>query len=453
MNVTIGLAGGSPEALADLAEWLSDESELRGRVRVIDRHVSDTELGSVAELLTVALGAGGAGTVLASSVITWLQTRRTVAKIIVESSKGSVTLDIQTVADVTPLLERIRVPTMTSETDTFGSSRAVLIGVSAYEYGEFPPIRAARNSVEGMRAVLADKALCGWPSDRITVISNPVSAVDVAIQLADLAETATGVFLLYFVGHGVLSQRGELCLTVTSTRPDRPKITGLAWDTMADVLRVCPARFRIAILDCCFAGRAIEALSGDSGPGLADITHVQGICTITATTRNRTAHVSPPDQQDSACTSFTGELLDLIRSGIPDKPNCLTVGDIYPVLRKRLVAKGLPAPNQRGTDMAHLFPFTANASAGRNADGGVSGTHGSDPAGNGDSGTHGSEQIIEFPDYARAAGLVDEALRAAHLISAVPIRLQIHARAAKLLHSVDPDRASRLVADMELSPA
>ncbi len=107
MNVTIGLAGGSPEALADLAEWLSDESELRGRVRVIDRHVSDTELGSVAELLTVALGAGGAGTVLASSVITWLQTRRTVAKIIVESSKGSVTLDIQTVADVTPLLERI----------------------------------------------------------------------------------------------------------------------------------------------------------------------------------------------------------------------------------------------------------------------------------------------------------------------------------------------------------
>ena len=192
---------------------------------------------------------------------------------------------------------------------------------------------------------------------------NPISAADLAGQVADLAETTTGVLLLYYVGHGVLSARGELCLTVTSTRPNRPKISGLPWDTLADVLRACPARIRLAILDCCFAGQAIEALGGDGDPGLADITHVDGVYTLTATTRNRTAHVPPPDQQDTACTSFTGELRDLIRSGIPGKPPRLTFGDIYPVLRQRLRAKGLPAPSQRGTDTAHQFPFTANAAA------------------------------------------------------------------------------------------
>jgi hypothetical protein len=31
------------------------------------------------------------------------------------------------------------------------------------------------------------------------------------------------------------------------------------------------------------------------------------------------------------------------------------------VLRQLLAAKGLPAPNQRGTDTAYRFPFTANA--------------------------------------------------------------------------------------------
>ena len=249
---------------------------------------------------------------------------------------------------------------MTAEAGVFADSRAILIGVSAYDHPEFPPIRAARNSLQAMHALLSDPALCGWPPERITVILNPISAVDLAGQFDDLAESTTGVLLLYYVGHGVLSGRGELCLTVTSTRPNRPKISGLPWDTLADVLRTCPARARLAILDCCFAGQAIEALSSDADPGLADIAHVEGVYTLTATTRNRTAHVPPPDQQDTACTSFTGELRDLIRSGIPGKPPQLTFGDIYPVLRQRLRARGLPAPSQRGTDTAHQFPFTAN---------------------------------------------------------------------------------------------
>ena len=124
-----------------------------------------------------------------------------------------------------------------------------------------------------------------------------------------------------------------------------------------------PARARLVILDCCFSGQAIEALSGEGDPGLADITHVGGVYTLTATTRNRTAHVPPPGQQATACTSFTGEFCNLIHSGVPGKPGWLTFNDLYPELRQRLRAKGLPAPSQRGTDTAHQFPFTANAAA------------------------------------------------------------------------------------------
>jgi uncharacterized caspase-like protein len=182
---------------------------------------------------------------------------------------------------------------MTADAGLPADSRAVLIGVSAYEYTEFPPIRAARNSLQAMQSLLADPALCGWLPGLITVIANPISAADLADRIADLAETTTGVFLLYYVGHGALSTRGELCLTVTSTRPNRPKITGLPWETLAEVLRTCPARIRLAILDCCFAGQAIEALGADDGEGLADITHVDGVYTLAATIRNRTAHVPP----------------------------------------------------------------------------------------------------------------------------------------------------------------
>jgi len=347
---------------------------------------------------------------------------------------------------------------MTPEVDLLAGSRAVLIGVSAYEYEEFPPIRAARNSLQAMRSLLADPALCGWPSEQVTVIPNPISAADLAANIADLAEDTAGVLLLYYVGHGVLSARGELCLTVTSTRPDRPKISGLPWDTVADVLRGCPASRRLAILDCCFAGQAIEALTGDGDPGLADIAHVEGVYTLTATTRNRAAHVPPPGQQDTACTSFTGELQDLIRSGLPGKAPELTFDDIYPALLQRLRGKGLPAPGQRGTDAAGQFAFTANAAV---APGPSARNRSADPpagqlpaeglaAGEADSPVPADGDPP--PDQAgrsRHASIVTDALRAAHSITGEGAQARALAAVAEALAPVDSDRAARLVIDAD----
>jgi hypothetical protein len=242
-------------------------------------------------------------------------------------------------------------------------SSAVLIGVSAYEYAGLPPIRAARNSLNAMRSLLADPALCAWPDGQITVIANPISAGDLAAQIADLAAATTGVLLLFYVGHGVLLASGDLCLTVTSTDPGRPERSGLPWHTVADVLRGSPAHTRLSILDCCFAGQATGGPAGDGDPGVAPagLTDIEGGYTLAATTHDDSAHVPHPEQQDDACTSFTGELRDLITHGIPGRPPWLTFGDIYPALCGRLTARGLPSPSQRGTGTAREFVFTSNA--------------------------------------------------------------------------------------------
>jgi len=333
---------------------------------------------------------------------------------------------------------------VTAEVGVFSDSGAVLIGVSDYDDPEFLPIRAARNSLQAMRALLADPGLCGWPPGQITVIENPASAADLAGQVADLAESTTGALLLYYVGHGALSPRGELCLTVTSTRPSRPKFSGLPWENIAEILRACPARARLVILDCCFAGQAIEALSGDGDPGLADIAHIEGVYTLTATTRNRTAHVPPPGQQDTACTSFTGELRDLIRSGIPGKPPWLTFGDIYPVLRQRLRAKALPAPNQRGTDTAYQFPFTANAAARIGPE-----ARGILPEGSGTGGVAHKSREPARADRARVTRILDDAERIAESIAGGHWKARALASFAGAVAATDPDRAARLSADAE----
>ena len=330
---------------------------------------------------------------------------------------------------------------MTAELVPAGS-RAVLIGVSAYEYAEFPPIRAARNSLEAMHSLLSDPALCAWPQEWITVIANPISGSELAASIADLAEVTTGALLVYYVGHGVLSPGGELCLTVTATRPDRPKISGLPWDTVADVLRGCPASMRVAILDCCFAGRAVEALTRDSDGGLADITHVAGVYTLTATTGNRTAHVAPPSQQDTACTSFTGELRDLLQEGIPGKAPGLTLNDIYPVLRQRLRGKGLPAPSQRGIDAASRFLFTANAAA-------EAGPPAASAIGEHDGLLAPQQAEPATPRSPRQPDVVADALRAAHSITDDAAKAPALAAVAGAVALTDPGRAQRLIADAQ----
>ncbi len=107
VEVRIRLTNGDTEDLASLADWLSSEREFRGHLRLIPAPITDTDLGGPAELITVALSAGGAVTVLARSMVTWLQTRRTTAKLTIEVEGRSVVLEMDTVQDIRPLLSQI----------------------------------------------------------------------------------------------------------------------------------------------------------------------------------------------------------------------------------------------------------------------------------------------------------------------------------------------------------
>lgn len=98
---------GDRDDLTALRAWLAGEAALRGRVRVVREPIRDTELGSVSDMLTVALGAGGVGATLASSLKTWLASRRSTVKVTVESAGRTVTIDIDTIGQAGPVLQQI----------------------------------------------------------------------------------------------------------------------------------------------------------------------------------------------------------------------------------------------------------------------------------------------------------------------------------------------------------
>lgn len=247
---------------------------------------------------------------------------------------------------------------MTSLVNDYSDSRAVLIGVSKYLDDGFRDVPAAENSLHRILSILANPSLCGWPEDCIEIILNPIEPMKLAQRLRRLGAETTGTLLIYFVGHGVLTEGGELCLALSSTEACDPDLTGLEFHRIRQALMNSPARTKIAILDCCYSGRAILGLSGVREGDLADATEIAGAYTLTAA--DQSAHV-PLLQDSNVCTSFTECLTALIREGIPGGPPALTLGSLYPELKRRLRARGLPSPNQRGTDTIHLFPFSWNS--------------------------------------------------------------------------------------------
>ncbi|GAA4212570.1 effector-associated constant component EACC1 [Microbispora amethystogenes] len=75
--------------LESLNDWLKGEHSLAGRVRLDGPAPRPGELGAPMDAVVIALGSGGALSVLASSLKTWLsQPRRSDIRIRIESDNG-----------------------------------------------------------------------------------------------------------------------------------------------------------------------------------------------------------------------------------------------------------------------------------------------------------------------------------------------------------------------------
>jgi chaperonin GroEL len=116
------------------------------------------------------------------------------------------------------------------------------------------------------------------------------------------------------------------------------------------------ATSRVVILDCCFSGRAIEAQTEVHSAVVGQI-GIEGTYILTSAPRNETS-LAPVG---SAFTSFTGELVTILRDGISEGPDVLTMDTIYEELNRRMRAKGLPIPEASRTRTAHRLGMIRNA--------------------------------------------------------------------------------------------
>lgn len=225
------------------------------------------------------------------------------------------------------------------------ASAAVLIGTSSYRDGRLGSLPGVANNIADLSAILTDGALWGLPPERSRTLLDCASTEELVGPLAELASLARDTFIVYYSGHGVVGNDGDLVLPIKSTNLDMLKYTSLPYAWVRDIIGCCRAARRIVILDCCFSGRALRAMS-DTASAVIGQVDVDGIYVMTSAPANSVS-LAPEDARN---TAFTGGLLGILRDGIPGLNEVLSLDDLYDSTLVAMARRGWPRPQRLGTN-------------------------------------------------------------------------------------------------------
>ncbi|MEU4218108.1 caspase family protein [Actinoplanes sp. NPDC026623] len=237
-------------------------------------------------------------------------------------------------------------------------SAAVIIGVATYaKSSPYLNLPAVENNVSDLARVLTDPETGYLQPDRCSKLLNRTSPMAVLKEIKRQAVRATDTFIIYFSGHGELDREGNLYLILRNARDqDELPFTALNYDFIRQVMHPCRAPRRIVILDCCHSGKAIKQFMSSSEEIISSQAQITGTYTLTATGSNKKAIAREGEQY----TAFTSELISILEDGLPDKGEFVTLKEMYPVLRDRLVAAQLPKPEQCMTEEVGGLALTRN---------------------------------------------------------------------------------------------
>ncbi|MEV6340282.1 caspase family protein [Nocardia vinacea] len=226
-------------------------------------------------------------------------------------------------------------------------SRVVMVGTSRYQDSQLPDLPAVSRNIDDLQRVLTGDHGVGIPARNCVAVLDARDPGLVWTALQDAADDADDLLVVYYAGHGVLDRRGRLYLGLPATARDTYRWTALDISHIREVMADSAAANRVLILDCCFSGRAYEAMGGFDAAALATgQVEISGTYTLTSTSANTPAHAPVGERY----TAFTGALLDLLERGVTGGPELLTLDDIYRNLRRLLRARNAPAPERKGTN-------------------------------------------------------------------------------------------------------
>ncbi|MDS0140296.1 MULTISPECIES: caspase, EACC1-associated type [unclassified Amycolatopsis] len=235
-------------------------------------------------------------------------------------------------------------------------AKAILIGAARYDDPELHDIAQARANVEDLADILVDPGLGGFLPENVRTMVNPRHKDDAEVEIARWCRTATDTLVVYYAGHGLVDVDGELLLATSDTIKAEKEFRSLRADILRRAVRDSEAEVKIFIVDCCYSGRAFGTPMADETSGVLEQIEAKGTCGLASAPR----HLAALFVEGERHTVFSGELITVLRDGLPGEGPVLPLFTIYRQLCRRMRERDHPEPKIMHSDSIGEFALVRN---------------------------------------------------------------------------------------------
>ena len=237
--------------------------------------------------------------------------------------------------------------------------RAVLIGNSIFpkSANRLPALQGPLADVESLRQVLSDESRC-WFKPIEVLRDAPHNEVLLRINetLRDAAQE--DLVLVYYSGHGLLGNDGQLHLATVDTDPDLLPATSLAISLIRNCLIHSRCQRFVLILDCCYAGAASTNFAQGSVDKqligfTKDVPSGVGEFVMTASTAIESAERKTSD----SVSVFTKHMVEGMRTGDADvdRDGYMRLSEIFEYVKRRVSQESAQEPQFWASGSAGSF--------------------------------------------------------------------------------------------------
>ncbi len=221
---------------------------------------------------------------------------------------------------------------------------ALIIGNNEYQDPTLARLVTPGEDVNDLAAVLRAPDIGEF--DEVTALVNELSAnVRLEIESFFAEKKLDDLLLMYFSGHGVRDDHGQLYLAVKDTRHDRLRATAIPAAFVTEGMDHTRSRRQVLILDCCHSGAFAQGAKGVTGEsvGIKTAFEGRGYGRVVLTATDATQYAWEGDQVigEAENSVFTHYMIDGLKTGAADTDGDgqITLDELYDYVYEQVVSK------------------------------------------------------------------------------------------------------------------
>ncbi len=196
--------------------------------------------------------------------------------------------------------------------------KALIIASFQYEDADIRQLMAPHNDAGALAKVLENPAIGGF--DVQIHINEPSYKVAQAIEAFFADSKRDELLLLYFSGHGMKDEDGQLYLVTVDTKRKLLRSTAISAKFISEVMEMSRSRRQVLLLDCCYSGAFARGIlaKGDTCIGTKEEFGGRGRVVIAASDAMQYSFEGNNVEGEGIRSIFTSKLVRGLESGEAD---------------------------------------------------------------------------------------------------------------------------------------